>query len=84
MAAVMTAKVPRHPEFIGGLASRLGVNSDGSVAVNYDPSGVDQRSGAFSVTCHRPNCMRTASLIAPNGLSASRCLVVPLIASEFL
>ena len=40
IAAVMTAKVPRHRELIGGLALRLGVNPDGSMAVNDDPSGV--------------------------------------------
>jgi len=69
IAAVMTAKVPRHRELIGGLASRLGVNPDGSMAVNDDPSGVINAQVRCSVTCDHPNCMQTASLIASNGLS---------------
>ena len=69
IASVMTAKAPRHREVIGGLASRLGVNPDGSMAVSDDPSGVINAQVRCSVTCDHPNCMQTASLIASNGLS---------------
>ena len=73
IAAVMTAKVPRHRELIGGLASRLGVNPDGSMAVNDDPSGVINAQVRCSVTRDHPNCMQIASLIV--------CLIASLIAS---